>query len=61
MGDYDGVAEDLVKLGFLDQGGDKEGLVEPLGVLLAEITQGGGAANINIDLVGACCGGGGRV
>ena len=32
-------------------GGDKSGLVEPLGVLLSELTAGGGAANVNIDVV----------
>lgn len=51
VGDYDGVVEDLVALGFLPEGGDRAGLAEPLGVLLEEITAGGGAANVNIDLV----------
>lgn len=51
MGDYEAIVDDLVALGFLAPGTDREGLVEPLGVLLTELKAGGGAQNINIDVV----------
>ncbi|GAB4820396.1 hypothetical protein N2152v2_007442 [Parachlorella kessleri] len=51
VGDYEAIVDDLVTLGFMKGGGDRSGLVEPLGVLLAQLTAGGGATNVNIELV----------
>ncbi len=51
MGDYEAIVDDLVAMGFMPEGGDRSGLVEPLGVVLSQLSAGGGAANVNIDLV----------
>ncbi len=53
VGDWNALADDLVNLGFVDDISDREKLVGPLGSILTQLTQGGGAKNINIALVTA--------
>ncbi|CAL5225145.1 g7925 [Coccomyxa viridis] len=50
--DWNGVAKDLVNLGFTPEGGPdpgEAGLVGPLGEVLTQLSKGGGAKGINID------------
>ncbi|KAL3139585.1 hypothetical protein ABBQ38_003904 [Trebouxia sp. C0009 RCD-2024] len=52
--DWDGIARDLRKLGFVPADAPEMaelGLVEPLGNILSQLSQGGGAKGINIDAV----------
>ncbi|EFN54445.1 hypothetical protein CHLNCDRAFT_24990, partial [Chlorella variabilis] len=51
VGDWNALADDLVNLGFVDDISDRERLVGPLGRILTQLTQGGGAKNINIAVV----------
>lgn len=51
MGDWDSLVDDLVALGFVDSIEDKALLVGPLGAILTQLTAGGGAKKVNIDLV----------
>ncbi|PRW59939.1 eyespot assembly ABC1 kinase family [Chlorella sorokiniana] len=52
VGDWDSLADDLVALGFLEGiQGSREALVEPLGVILTQLSAGGGAKKVNIALV----------
>ncbi|KAI7839911.1 hypothetical protein COHA_006391 [Chlorella ohadii] len=52
VGDWDSLADDLVALGFLEGiQGDREALVEPLGIILTQLSAGGGAKKVNIALV----------
>lgn len=49
--DWDAVTDDLVNLGFVPKWAPnprEAGLAEPLGAILSQLVQGGGAANINI-------------
>lgn len=53
-GDYESVADDLVKLGFVPPWAPsprESGLADPLGRILSQLAAGGGAAKINVDSV----------
>jgi len=52
--DWDRVADDLMALGFVSPAGGsprEQGLVEPLGVILGQLTRIGGAGGVNIEKV----------
>ncbi|KAL4854874.1 Protein ACTIVITY OF BC1 COMPLEX KINASE 3 [Chlorella vulgaris] len=51
VGDWDSLADDLVALGFVDSIQDKGKLVGPLGIILTELSAGGGAKKVNIAVV----------
>lgn len=52
--DWDSVAEDLVKLGFVAPNAPslrESGLIEPLGRILEQLSGGGGAAKVNVERI----------
>ncbi len=51
--DWEAVANDLVNLGFIPPGVDPRDarIIEPLGQILEQLSNGGGAAGVNIDVV----------
>lgn len=51
--DWEAVANDLVALGFIPPGVDPRDarIIEPLGQILDQLSKGGGATGINIDVV----------
>jgi aarF domain-containing kinase len=56
VGDWDGVCRDLVRLGFIPPGAPDpvaSGLARPLGVILTQLSAGGGAKGIDLGAVQA--------